>query len=360
MKRYSFNQFALIVVLFASLMSLVACRKDKMTEPPININDEAEHYDLKTDLVVQRIKRFDSQLKEIKKGIYKSNAYIDIDSAMWNIESLFNTTYSFPEKKYVEKTVQELIFNIETDNRVLSMSDVNVLYDDIVASVREAYRNDGFTENKALMSVFVEKGESRSDVLDVKVKVVTGRTADYQEDHEFILFGPFDENACWYYGEYGGSCDDPTIIIDAAELLEDTINYIHGYKPEAKVGHRNIYVNLQSIYLHGNEYMNPSGTDYYLFYKENCNVEELYLDANGLNRCYYAEVDVIHNIIPNDPKYSSSLPDDWVFMEVNIDGVSAYLDNNNQAFMHNNYIFYGSRYSVKKDEFGMQKDLLYN
>ena len=88
-------------------------------------------------------------------------------------------------------------------------------------------------------------------------------------------------------------------------------------------------------------------------------IEELYLDANELNEYYYAEVDVIMNIVPNDPKFSSTMPEDWIFMEVNIDGVSAYNDNG-PAYMHNNYIFYGSKYSVSKDEFGIQKDLLYN
>ena len=359
MKRQFFNQLILFVVgVILTVICLVSCKKDNLAAPPIN--NKVEHYDSKTNLVVQRIKRFDSQLKEIKNGTCRSESYIDIDSAMWNIESLFNTTYAFPEKKYVEKTIQELTFSIDTYNDMLSMNDVALLYDNIISSVRDAYRNDGFTTNKGLMSIFLEPEEKRSGDLSVKAVVVTGKTADYQENHEFILFGPFDKNACWYYGEYGGSCDDPTIITDAAELLEDTINYIHGYKPEEKLNHRNIYVNLLSVYLKGDEYKNPSGTDYYLFYKENCATEDLYLDANELNEYYYAEVDVIQNIVPNDPKYSSTMPDDWVFMEVNIDGVSAYLDNGNQAYMHNNYIFYGSKYSVNKDEFGTQKDLLYN
>lgn len=359
MKRYFFNLIALIIVVsVVSVVGFVSCKKDKLTEP-VETN-EIGCYDSETNLVIQRIKRFDNQLKEIKKGVYRSEAYISIDSAIWNIESLFNTTYSFPEKKYVEKTIQELTFDIDIYNNMLSMTDVNMLYEDIVSSVREAYRNDGFTSDKGLMSIFIEKEENGFGKLDVKVIMVTGRCADHQQDHEYILFGPFDKYACWYYGEYGGSCDDPTIITDAAELLEDTINYIHGYKPEEKITHRNIYVNLQSVYLRGDEYMNPSGTDYYLFYKENCAAEELYLDVNELNKYYYAEVDVIQNIVPNDPKYSSSMPDDWVFMEVNIDGISAYLADDNQAFMHNNYIFYGSKYSVKKDEFGTQKDLLYN
>lgn len=359
MKRHFLIQSILFIVGIVTLTAvLFACKKDKLTEPPIN-NSESASYDSKTNLIVERIKRFDNQLKDIKKGVYRSDVYVDVDSAIWNIESLFNTTYSFPEKNYVEKTIQELTFDVDTYNNMLSMNDISVLYDNIVTSVREAYRNDGFTSNKGLMSIFIEKEDVRSGGVSVKVVVVSGKT-DYQHhEYEPILFGPFDKYACWYFGEYGGSCDDPTIMTDAAELLEDTINYIYGYKPENQIDRRNIYVNLQSVFLYGNEYKNPSGTDYYLFYKENCDIEELYLDANELNEYYYAEVDVILNIVPNDPKYSPSMPEDWIFMEVNIDGVSAYNDNG-PAYMHNNYIFYGSKYSVKKDEFGTQKDLLYN
>lgn len=359
MKRHFFNHLALFIVGAAVISAvLVACKKDKLTEPPIKINETAS-YDSETNLIVERIKRFDNQLKEIKKGVYRSDAYVDIDSAIWNIESLFNTTYSFPEKKYVEKTIQELTFDIDTYNNMLSMSDVSLLYDDIVSSVREAYRNDGYVSDKGLMSIFVEKEDVRSGGVAVKVVVVSGKTDCQQHEYEPILYGPFDKDACWYFGEYGGSCDDPTIITDAAELLEDTINYIHGYKPEDEYGRRNIYVNLLSVYLRGDEYKNPSGTDYYLYYKENYEEDDLYLDANELNRYYYAEVDVIMNIVPNDPNHSSLMPEDWVFMEVNIDGVSAYQDSG-PACMHNNYIFYGSKYSVEKDEFGTQKDLLYN
>ena len=62
-------------------------------------------------------------------------------------------------------------------------------------------------------------------------------------------------------------------------------------------------------------------------------MEDLFLDVNKMNCYYYAEVDVIKNIVPNDPKYSSSMPEDWVFMEVNIDGVSGY-ENYKQNYVY--------------------------
>ena len=46
-------------------------------------------------------------------------------------------------------------------------------------------------------------------------------------------------------------------------------------------------------------------------------------------------------------------------MEVNVDGTQAY-SNDVNIHKHDNYIFYGSRYSVTKDEFGAVKNLLNN
>ena len=77
--------------------------------------------------------------------------------------------------------------------------------------------------------------------------------------------------------------------------------------------------------------------------------------------CAYNEVEVIKKLVPKDPGYSSLIGRDYVFMEVNIDGLMGY-NNVSQSFvyMHNNNIFYGMPYCVLKDEFGMPKDILYN
>lgn len=362
MKRNSPKQIVLIIIGVITLTAIfVSCKKDKLTEPSVKVDESEELiYDSKTNLIVKRIKKFDNQLKEIRNGIYRGEKYIDADSALWNMESLFNTTYSFPDENYVDKKIHELSFVIDVDDNRLSMKDVNDLYEEMINSVREAYRNDGISTNKGLMSLFIEKGDSRSGKLDVKAVAVTGRTNYNQIEYKPFLYGPFDKDACWFYGEYGGSCTDPDILTDAAELLEDTINYYHGYKPDEVANCRNIYVNMTYIPLNGNEYWSESNNDYYIFYKESCDVEELYLDGNELNEYYYNELKVIKELIPNDPKYSPLFSDDAVFMEINIDGSKMYDYNNNPIYNHQNYIFYGTNYVVAKDEFGTPKDLLNN
>ena len=339
------------------VMCAVACKKDKMTEPPANQDQEILNYDYQTNLVVQKIKMFDSQLKAVRQGIGRSDVYLDVDSVVWNVESLFNATYSSPEKHYSDKKIQTLTFYVDTYNDMLSMNDVAALYDDIKMSVREAYSNDGFVSDKSLLSIFVDKKECRSGMSEVKVVVVSGRTSNKPTDVKPVLFGPFDVDECWYYGENGGSCDDPYLLTDAAELIEDTINYIYGYKADDEGDFRNIYVNLQTISLAGNEFKDKTGKESYLFYKQNCDDDELYLDVNELNKYYYAEVDVILNVLPNSSEYSASIPDNWVFMEVDINGVQGVVDDKD-TYMHNNYIFYGTKYCVSKNEFGTHKDLL--
>lgn len=359
MKRNFLNQFVLCFsLIIIPVVMLLSCKKDELTELSHDNNQEFAAYDYRTSQVVQRIKNFDSQLKKVKQGVYRSNDLVNVDSAMWNIESLFNITYSSPDDNFVDKKIQELSFDVKLIDNKISIVDVGNLYDKIVMSVRDAYRNDGFTDNKSLMSLFVKKEEQRSGELKVKVVVVSGKTDYQQHDYEPILFGPFAAGSCWYYGELGGSCDDPYILKDAAELLEDTINYYHGYKPEKYPDKRNIYVNLASIPLEGNEYWYNVTQDYCIFYKVNCDKEELFLDANDLNNYYYGEVDVIKNRVPNDPLYASMFDDDCVFMEVNIDGIQGFRED--AVYQHKNYIFYGTPYSVDKNEFGKLKDLLYD
>ena len=350
--------FTLLIIGVLLSVGFVACKKDKITEPLTN-DEKQEIYDSKTNQIVQRIKRFDNQLKEIKQGTYRGDNYINADSAIWNIEALFNTTYSFPDKKFVEKKVHELSFEIDVNNDMLSMKDVNELYDEIITTVREEYRNDGFTHDKALMSLFVSKNETRSGRLCVDVVAVTGKTDNHQIDYKPFLHGPFSYDACWFFGEYGGSCDNPDVLTDAAELLEDTINYYHGYKPQECSNRRNIYVNMIYVPLKGNEYWDKNNNEYYIFYKEDCDKDELYIDGNKLNHYYQNELKVIKEFVPKDSEFSYMFADDVMFMEINIDGMTT-SEANSTIYNHQNYIFYGTNCSVKQDEFGSPIDLLNN
>lgn len=360
MKRFFSNRITLLIIsVFVFTSVFVACKKDKLTEPQSPKKEET-YSDDKTKSVVKRIKSFENQLKNIKEGTCRQDFYIDVDSAMWNIEALFNATFSSPDEKYADKKIQELSFDIDIhrDNK-LSMRAVNSLYDEIIMSVREAYINDGFTHDKGLMSIVVKRDGLGTRAAKLNVTVISGTTTRTQstEQPQLIEYGPFKSSACWYYGEYGGSCDDPNLLTDAAELLEDTINYFYGYVPAMKsYSNRNIYVDMTFIQLNGNEYKFDNGK-YYLFYKNNCDKDELYLNGEELNRYYSNIKKVIFSKVPNDPRYVPELPKDPSFMEINIDGLRT-ISGNDVVYNHQCYILYGSKCEVSRNEMGSVKDIL--
>lgn len=94
----------------------------------------------------------------------KSEDFISIDSVVWNIEALFNASYTFPDLLYDKIVTQELVFSVPVNNNVVSMSDVALLYDQIINDVRTAYSNDGIVQNKSLKNVFLRKERSKTTV----------------------------------------------------------------------------------------------------------------------------------------------------------------------------------------------------
>ncbi len=357
--KQKFLERSLLMTLcgLAVLLCTYACKKDKLTEPPII--DKEIVIPSKTQLVIQRIKNFDDDLKSIKQGYAKGDDYVHIDTALWNIESLFNVSYSFPDNLYKSKKIQELDFTVNVcANGMLMMSDVNSLYDEIVATLREAYRNDGYIEDKSLMSIMIKKGELSSNKLNVKVTLVTGQKTAEPGDLKPVLNGPFKEGDNYYFGEYGGSCTDGTVeMTDAAELLEDTINYYYSWRPKEPDPIRAIYVNIAMIGVDPTEYYDVNNNSYYIYYHVNPADSVLCLDHTELNKYYNNELKVIFNFVPNDPYYIPQLPENPHFMEVYIDGLSLY-DDNGRICYHANTIIYGTQHVIFEYDLGVPKDLL--
>ncbi len=356
MKRNYLNQItSLFLLLF--VMAFVSCKKDKLTEPKVSQTKQESSLSPQAEYIVKRIKTFERQLDDVKRGVCRNDSYIDIDSAMWNIESLFNSTFSMPDEKYVEKKIQELTFdvNVHRDNK-LSMYEVNALYENVIRSVKEAYINDGIYEDKGLMSIIVDKGYCDSRAVKLKVTVVSGRTDAVKTPTPDLYFGgPFDVNGCWYYGEFGGTCDDPFLLTDAAEVLEEALNRNYGNASSLE-GNKNIYVDLTMISLTGNEYKRNNGEPY-VFYKLNCNQEDLYLTGKELNEYYYWERQMIFDDVLKDPQFVQVLPQDPTFIEINIDGLS-YMNGKDMCYYHRHDILYGTKCEVPRSVIGKTRNIL--
>ena len=358
MKRKVFFKFLFIAFAASVAVYLGACKKDIVT--PINNSQaslEDENYSAEARRVVERIKRFKTQITE-KEYLTKGDSFVPIDSVIWDVEALFNASHSFPDRKYIETVKQDIELCVETnaEDKVL-LSASAVLYDDIVDAVRQVYANDGVAFDKSLMAIDVEEGEKTGNTVNVKVHVISGRVMNSGTPPPCPINGPFGPGDCWYFGEYGGTCDDPSVFGDAAEIIEDSINCHFRGKSVPSSGYRSINYNLVRVFLDGNEYVDDDGNYYTYFYSINDN-PPFYLNYNLLNYYYNKELALILNVVPSDPVYQGMWPSDPVFLEVDIMGLIGNVGNQSCAY-HKNAITYCCSEMVPVDVLFTPTDLLY-
>ena len=358
MRRKHVKRLAL-VMLFATAVAVyfVACKKNIVT-PIINNKPATENpleYTNEAKRIVSRIKNFKTQLAD-KENVMRDDLHVPIDSALWDIESLFNASYAFPERKYIETVKQDIEFSIDVNiENGVSFGDVADLYDEIVESVRQSYANDGIVDNKSLMAVAVEKGENRGGSMNVKVHVITGKV----ENGNSALnndFNPFEPSDCWYFGEYGGTCDDPSVFGDAAEIIEDTINYYYGGVSVPRPGYRQLAANITRIVLDGSEFVDDDGNPYIYYHNINSN-PPLYLDYLMLNYYFNREKEVLLHLLPNELKQNNMLPEMPAFLEVDIQGLIGSVGNTGCVY-HKNYVTYCSVYEIPSTVLANAVDLL--
>jgi len=353
MKLRFFKNLALVFAgSFVFALCLYACKKN-LPNPQLSDNALVESGDADPAVrdFVRRIKHFKTQLARCKTERVDYN--MQIDSALWNFEALINASYTFPEKHYKETVKNDLQFTVDVDeNGCLAMNDVAILYEEIISSVRDAYANDGIDSDKSLMTVVVSDGEIIDDKVVFGVSVVSGRCSENNggEIHEW---GPFVPGDCWYFGELGGSCDDPSSISDAAEEIEDWINYLYAGTKVPQGNHRYINCNLIEVDLNGDEFLRPDGYSY--IYNSTTAPEDLglYFSYETLNYYFNGEKKVILQLLPELLEEQGCLPDNCAFIQVDIRGTFE-----DDISFHGNTIIYGSRLLVPVTELDPVTDLL--
>lgn len=345
MKHNVYLRYVIVIIAAGIAIYLGACRKNPVT-PIINNNPTSlddPNYTPEARMIVRKINKLKTQLVD-KEYLTKGDSYLSVDSAIWNVEALFNASYTFPDRKYKETVKQdiELLVDANANDEVLVSSEAN-LYDEIIAAVRQAYANDGIDCDKSLMAVDIERGDKVGDKISIKAHVISGRV-----DNNAMIKdpddGPFGPGDCWYFGEYGGSCDDPSAFGDAAEVIEDSINYYFRGTCVPNSGYRSLNLNIVRIFLDGNEYVDVDGNYYAYFYSLNGNTP-YYLNYTLLNYYYNRELALILNIVPSDPVFQGLWPTCPAFLEVDIMGLIGNVGNQSCAY-HKNAITYCSKVMI--------------
>ncbi len=341
-----------MVLLVGTAMFVESCKKTPLFEGggggvyPEEMSPLAEKF-------VSGVTKFKEKVILYRKNLLKSDEYITLDSAAWNIESLFNVSYAFPEEKYEKNVSQDLQFVLPVSKSGMAkMSDVSRLYDEVVDKVRDAYSNDGITDRKKLKSIIAWISDIKSNECTVNVRLVSGKSASPDDElHQFIL-GPFEEGDCWYFGEYGGTCEDPTVGSDAAEQIEAYINYNYAWNHGSEMGRRTVLTNILRYEVLPKNHYDDVHDRYYLFYTNiNDNASSLYIDASDLNYYYWGAWKVFLESVP----VNENVPQDYVFFGVDMKGV---IEGDYAMFKSSSA--YGIPLSLPEDAIGKAVDILKN
>lgn len=265
---------------------------------------------------------------------FKSGEVMSAEEAIWNLETLFNVTYGFPDEQYGKtKTDQTIVVINVNNNDEVSIDDVTTTFEEIINIVTQYYYQCTFAQ-KGFLLLDLEKGETTEDQVEIGLRSVIG-----EKEGEWNPFGPADY---WWYGYEVGTCNWDSAGTDAAEKIQDAVNI---YRPlvSPPPGYRFDYSDYQTVTKFGNEYQNELG-EKLIFYKEDTNVpftwEDQCLDPDEMNFHFYSERYVANNIVATELNKT--------FMHCVLQGLLEPKPGNVevQCIHHNNNLTYAIRHLI--------------
>lgn len=337
MKRLPITLTVLSLAAIA-LLGVVSCQKEKTEEKPIVQQDpEAQR-------ALERISEFKNKVKDHRNNsLARSSETISLEDALWNIENVFNATYSQPDIVCSATSDFEfsLYLSVDADGNVLEC-DLLDLYDTAVASARKAYAHDGFT-NKVFRFLLVNADNPTNGIVRMCFKGRTGERSSVPQTpyQDTVCYrGPFRGGDNYHY-DYG-KCDG-TGTDGADEMLTYHVgSYIASQLVTPSVGTRALYINPNEVILLGINYQND------LFYSADVNAT--CIDFNNMNRLYNTEKALVTVTLPSDPQ-------GVVYGMIPID-ISVQSDTKPQYIAHNNLVIYAQRTIADLNDVGDTEDLL--
>ncbi|MCK9451235.1 MAG: hypothetical protein M0Q90_06050 [Bacteroidales bacterium] len=348
MKNTFFKLFALVIL--AGLL-LHGCQKEPQSGDSSGQSHEMV-YTPKAASLVADINNFKQKMTAVRENPHlKSGEVISKEDARWNLETLFNATYGFPDLAY-RKTLTDtalLYLPVDASGNAL-LEDVVAVYDEILSLITGFYIEANFDE-KGFLFMQLSSGDVANGELEIRLEAVTGARLGTPNDPPFISEYFFEG---WKFGMNLGDCDATIDDSDAADQLEMAIRSSMYAWPEPPNGFRWMTANSFTIELTGFEYI--EGDDYLLFYIEKPQGEEfttddICLDVDEMNFHFYGEMKVIYQIVPYDPLNTQfSAIDDWVLLEALVDG-KLYDESFPKYIHHFNTLEYAERFLVPISEF---------
>jgi hypothetical protein len=335
----------MLVFALVSLSIMNGCQKEPQSVDSAGQADEMA-YTPKAAKLVADINSFKQKMTAGRENPHlKSGEVISKEDARWNLETLFNATYGFPDLTY-RKTVTDtalLYLPVDASGNAL-LEDVVAVYDEILSLITGFYIHANFDE-KGFLFMQLSSGDVANGELEIRLEAVTGARLGTQDDPP-MNFGPFYDGDDWLYGDDYGKCGYVGNS-DASEEIQIKIRERMIAWPEAPNGFRWLTLNLFTIKLEGNEFKDENGENL-VFYVPNYTEGDKCLDSIKMNLHYYNEEQVIYQLVPQFYNEFSDL-EDWAFLGCDLIGESTTI-NYIRTIRHKNELEYAERILVPVSE----------
>lgn len=338
MKRLYLLPVTLLVASMA--ITTVSCKKEQTT------TETAQG-----EATLARIMNFKQQVDYYKANPdVKDGEAVTLDEAIWNIEALFNLTYSYPELSYgrTETADTVLYLPVGSDNTVL-LTDLTVFYGQMYEVISDIYHSIEL-DNKQFIILDVELGERHGNQQAIRLQSVQGSAKGIQPPTpQPIVWAPFAEGPAWYYGEDRGMINGVLEgKMDAADTLANKLNAF--LVPKAPHGQAYIYTEIMMKELPYNYHIpfsyNPYQGEYCEFYMQDADEDDKWLNTSQMNFQYYGERHLVLSVLRDyDDGIQGPVPSDFKLFNVTIEDYHASY-NQSLTIGHHTKAYYGQRETV--------------
>lgn len=346
MKNLKYIMATLMVALVVAAV-FVGCKKEKETgNAPTDNATPAE-----TQAILERINNFKETIAYYQENpVVKDGETESVDDAIWDIEALFNFTYSYPELSYSRTISYDTTLYLPVNDKQVLLTDLTIFYGQMYEAISELYHNTELPDKQFLI-LDVEEGELHGNTLAVKLHSVQGSVRETPTPPEppQVWMGPFEEGIRWHFGQtFGGPNGEEG---NAATEITEKINQI--VSPKAPEGFFYQYVNIITKESLG--HLNEYGFSHHLFSYENMfcefcknnpSLEDEWLNSDMLNFHYWGERELVLNRLPNQEDQVGVVPSTHSFFEIHIEPMHIRQVDGYQKIYHTTIAKYGEKIIV--------------
>ena len=248
-RKHLFSYFGLAIVIVTSMITN-SCQKK---QTGIDKSENQTEQSFKDTQLEKRIIAFRDKIDLIRENptLKSGTDPMEIDSAVWYIESTSNLTYgdaSFDSEEFV---VDSAFIEVPVTNGQILWADVQVAYDQVIDSLSD--HNANITAN-----------EKQLIVADISLKESDDNNATFEVTSGFGTDGTSGSGNYypWYWGWELGRCDGSGLGVglDAADKIALLANYTTGV-----IAGNSYYTDVEYRYVYPYDYVDDYGNPL-LFY----------------------------------------------------------------------------------------------